>query len=165
MKKWKRWNKGKNRLDEMQEQKLLKIEHNGFWIAYFGLAVMLFVQVLVYEQEEYRYLIGEWIIFMCLSIYMVVSCIINGIWDRRLSPTPRVNLMASCIAGFICGVVQFGVSYRRYQAFLGSVAAGIFIFFFTSAICYGFIFLSTVVYKKRVEKLENVEEEPEDESK
>ena len=28
--------KKENQLDEMQELKLLKIEHNGFWLAFWG---------------------------------------------------------------------------------------------------------------------------------
>ncbi len=164
-KEWMKWMKWKNRLDEMQEQKLLKLEHNGFWIAYFGLAVMLFVQILVYEPEEYHYLLGEWLLFMCLSIYMVGGCIRNGIWDRRLSPTPKVNLIGSLIGGVICGVIQFAISYRSYQKFIGSMAAGIFVFFFVSVLCYAVMSFFVAIYKKRVEKLENVEEESEDDTK
>ena len=40
--KGKRYNsmkKRENRLDEMQEQKMIHIEHNGFWIGYIGLAI------------------------------------------------------------------------------------------------------------------------------
>ena len=31
----------KNNLDEMQEAKLLQIEHNGFWLAFWGLLATL----------------------------------------------------------------------------------------------------------------------------
>lgn len=31
----------RNRLDERQEQKMLQIEHNGCWIAFWGLAISL----------------------------------------------------------------------------------------------------------------------------
>ena len=35
----------RNRLDERQEQKMLQIEHNGCWIAFWGLAISLFVGI------------------------------------------------------------------------------------------------------------------------
>ena len=35
----------KSNLDEMQEQKLLKIEHNGFWFAFFGLFAAIMIQL------------------------------------------------------------------------------------------------------------------------
>ena len=59
-----------NKLDEMQEQKMLRIESNGCWIAFWGLLAVLFIQVIVYGYEGYgddswRYMAGEWIVFMC----------------------------------------------------------------------------------------------------
>ena len=36
--------KRKNNLDEMQEQELLKIEHNGCWLAFWGLLISMIVQ-------------------------------------------------------------------------------------------------------------------------
>ena len=40
--------KKKNNLDEMQEQKLLKIEHNGCWLAFWGLFIVLIAQFIFY---------------------------------------------------------------------------------------------------------------------
>ena len=101
----------RNRLDERQEQKLLQIEHNGCWIAFWGLAISLFVGYCL--GLEWRNLVGEWIVFMGLSLYIVIACLKNGIWDRKLEPTPKVNLCASIIAGIVCGVLQFARSYRK----------------------------------------------------
>ena len=36
-----------NKLDEMQEQALLKIEHNGCWFAFWGLLVMMAAEALL----------------------------------------------------------------------------------------------------------------------
>lgn len=35
----------KNNLDEMQEHKLLKIEHNGCWFAIWSLLAAIFIQL------------------------------------------------------------------------------------------------------------------------
>ena len=37
----------KNNLDEMQEQELLKIEHNGCCLAFWGLLVVMAVQMVM----------------------------------------------------------------------------------------------------------------------
>ena len=37
----------KNNLDEMQEQALLKIEHNGCWLAFWGLLAVMAIQMVM----------------------------------------------------------------------------------------------------------------------
>lgn len=147
----------RNRLDEMQEQKLLKIEHNGCWFAFCGLAFVVIVECCL--GVEWKTIAGEWIVFMCLAVYIVIGCIKNGIWDRRLEPTPKVNFCASLIAGGICGVLQFVRSYREYHALLGAGAAGIFMLGFVTVVCYGALTVARAVYLKRVERLEAEEED------
>ena len=39
--------KMKSNLDERQELKLLKIEHNGCWIAFWGLLIVMAIQMIV----------------------------------------------------------------------------------------------------------------------
>lgn len=96
--------KQKNQLDEMQEQKLLQIEHNGCWLAFFGLLISLFVQIFLYGRD-FKIIAGEWAVFMCLAVYIVVSCLKNGIWDRRMAPVASENLKVSLLAGGICGII------------------------------------------------------------
>ena len=119
--------KMKNKLDEMQEQKMLKIEHNGCWLAFWGLLAVFLIQVMIYGygDDSWRYMVGEWIVFMCLALYIVIDCLRNGIWDRRLSPTPNVNMRASAISGVIVGVLNFMTSYRGYHKLMGAAATGI----------------------------------------
>jgi len=90
--------KQKNKLDEMQEQKLLKIEHNGVWLAFWGLLLMIIIQTIAGRGNALQYMAGEFIIFMALSIYLLAACLKNGIWDRRLAPNLRTNFM---IIGFL----------------------------------------------------------------
>lgn len=143
----------KNKLDEMQEQKMLQIEHNGCWLAFWGLGIALIVQwFLGAEQKEVA---GEWIVFMSLSLYIVIACLKNGIWDRRLSPTPKVNLFASLLAGIIVGILFFSTSYSRYHALLGSIATGVFMMAMTAGICFVAMTAVAAFYWKRVKKLES----------
>ena len=153
-----------NKLDEMQEQKMLRIESNGCWLAFWGLLAVLFIQVIVYGYEGYgddswRYMAGEWIVFMCQALYITIDCLKNGIWDRRLSPTPIVNVCASAIAGVAVGVLNFIVSYRNYHMLVGSVAKGIVLGALTFVLCFGALTWCTSLYKKRVNRLEQEGEE------
>ena len=89
----------------------------------------------------------------------MIACLKNGIWDRKLEPTPKVNLCASIIAGIVCGVLQFARSYRKYQALAGSAAAGVFMLVFTVAVCYAAVSFVAFFYRRRVERLESEEDE------
>jgi len=148
----------KNRLDEMQEQKLLKIEHNGCWIAFYGLLIAILAQVLLYGRDA-RAIAGEWIVFMCLSWYIGVSCMRNGIWDRKFSQLPKTNLAFSLAAGIIVGCVFFWINYREYHALGGAAASGIFMFLITVVTCFVSMSFAAHLYRKRKERLENEEEE------
>ena len=153
----------KNNLDEMQEQKMLRIERNGCWLAFWGLFGSIFIQPLVYGITDLKYFAGEWIIFICLALYIVIDCIRNGLWDRRLSPTPTVNLIVSLLAGVVIGVFNFALSYKRYNKIYGAAATGIFLGLLCSAICFMALTFCVSIYKKRVKNLEKeVDEEIED---
>lgn len=71
--------KKNNRLDEMQERKLLQIEHNGFWISFWLLAVGIFLQMFLFGPEHMETVVGESIILLFVSLYIVCACIRNGI--------------------------------------------------------------------------------------
>ena len=148
--------KMKNKLDEMQEQKMLKIERNGCWLAFWGLLAVFFIQVMIYGYggDSWRYIAGEWIVFMCLAIYITIDCIRNGIWDRRLSPTPAVNACASMIAGVIVCVLNFTISYKNYHAFVGAIASGIVMGIMVFVLCFAALTCGAYLYRKRVKHLE-----------
>ncbi|MDO5337840.1 MAG: hypothetical protein Q4E89_10390 [Eubacteriales bacterium] len=148
----------KNQLDERQEIKLLEIERNGFWLAFWGLLAVMFIQQFVLG-DTWRSMAGEWVVFMLLSVYVVGACIKNGIWDRKLSPSPKVNLMISIFAGAVAGVFLCIVKYIEYRALLGAVASGAFVFLLTAAITYIVLCLCLGLYTKRVKQLEEDEEE------
>ena len=88
----------KNNLDEMQEQKLLQLESRGFWLLWWGLLAAMAVQLLVYGVEAYRLLLGEWAVFMLSSVYVTAACIKQGLWDRKLKPNFKTNLLMSLLA-------------------------------------------------------------------
>lgn len=154
--------KKKNRLDEMQEQKLLIIEHNGCWLAFWGLLAAMLVQLFVYGREEAAgRIIGEWIVFMCLAVYIVIDCLRNGIWDRRIGPTPKASACYSAAAGIAVGVIYFVVTYQRYHAFAGSIGTALYMGALAFAICFVSMSILAAWYVRREKRIENAEEKEE----
>ena len=150
--------KKNNRLDEMQERKLLQIEHNGFWISFWLLAVGIFLQMFLFGPEHMETVVGESIILLFVSLYIVCACIRNGIWDRTLAPTKGTNIKVSLLAGFIMGIVHFGISYKNYHKFVGSIATFLFMFIMVSSVCFIALSVCTKLYQKKVSNLEKEEE-------
>ena len=146
--------KRKNNLDEMQEQKLLRIEHNGVWIAFWGLFAAIIIQSLNSEGNEFHNIIGESIVFLCLAIYIVVACIRNGIWERRLKANAKTNIILSLVAGTVAGLSKFISSYLKYHNLLSSIATGIIVLSVTAILAFIALSACASIYKKRVKKLE-----------
>lgn len=156
MKKW------KNRLDEMQEQKMLRIEHNGCWLAFWGLAIAFFAQLVYYGPECSEQIMGEFIVFMCLALYIAIGCVRNGVWDRKLAPTWKVNLAASLLAGVVGGGIRFLVLYREYQSVEACVGAGVITGINILVISFVLLSIALLVYKWRENRAEKEEpDEPE----
>ncbi|MDD4843975.1 MAG: hypothetical protein PHU31_06565 [Anaerotignum sp.] len=143
-----------NNLDEMQEQKLLKIEHNGCWLAFWGLLAAILVQTILLDANTMGSIAGEWIVFMCLALYLCVSCIKNGIWDRKLKPNGKTNIIVSFISSFLCSMIFFVSSYVKYHSILGSIATGVFIFISVFVLTILTLSLSMKLYQKRISKIE-----------
>lgn len=147
-------------LDERQEQALLKIEHTCCWIAYWGLLTALFVQHAAFGADLDR-TIGELVVFMVMSVYLGISCMREGIWDRRLRPNAKTNAAVSCIAGLVVGIGMFLQVHGNFPDKIGgSIAAGVFAALLTGTLCFAVLTLSVAAYRKRVSELEA---EPDDE--
>lgn len=100
--------KKKNNLDEMQEQALLKIESKAYGIAFWLLLAAIVVQTVLDVSdlgEGIPLIAGEWIVFMILCVYVVVNCLKNNIWDRKLKPNAGTNFILSLIGGVITGAM------------------------------------------------------------
>lgn len=151
--------KGKNRLDEMQEQKLLKIEHVGVWIAFWGLFAVIVIQMITGGAGALLQIAGEITVFMLLAFYLLVACIKNGIWDRKLVPSLKTHLLISLAGGLATGVINFAASYHNYGKLYGSVAAGIFTMVFTFVLTLLALSFAALLYRRRAAALEDSENE------
>ena len=141
----------KNNLDEMQEQALLKIEHNGCWLAFWGLLVVMAVQMVM--RVPGRQMLGEWIVFMALSLYIAIACLRKGIWDRHLKANRKTNLIISLLAGAAAGILitvsNPYLSEPLDYVLVAGISGG-----FTFLLCFAALSISMKLYKKRREKLE-----------
>ena len=148
----------KNNLDEQQERKLLEIESRGFWMAFWGLLIALVVQSLVMKNTSM--VIGEWIMFMTLALYLALSCSRAGIWDRHMDMNRKTLFYVSIIAALCAAVFMFSFTFLRYHKPISSLYAGVIIGLSTFAICYIALTLAARVTKKRQDEL-NAEPEEE----
>ena len=155
--------KMKNNLDEMQEQKLLYVEKNGCWFAFWAWLAAMFVQMAIYGVGSVREIAGDWIVFMLLAFYLIVGCMKNGIWDRRLEPNPKTNLIVS-----IAGAVGFGIVFAIVNFInFGDVRTAVITFIILAIVLFVAIYLAlavaSMIYKKRVHDIDREFDEEEGE--
>ena len=149
--------KPKNNLDEMQEQKLLHIEQRSFWLAFWMLIAAILVQQLL--GGDSRSFMGECIILAVVGVYMVVTCLKNGLWDRQLSPTPKTNFGISLLTGAVMGSVWGIVSWNRYHKLAGSLATAVFMLVVGGFLCFAVLNVAVEVYKHKRKKQEQDDSE------
>ena len=149
----------KNNLDERQEQIMLKIEHNGFWIAFWMLLAAMLGQQIFFG-PDIKVIGGECLILLVISLYVVIACLRNGIWDRRLNANMKTNIIASLIAGLVVGLVMIIALHRAFpDSPAGATAGGIISGVVTAVLCIIALTVAMCAYKK---KNQTMEEEPED---
>ena len=148
--------KNKSNLDEMQEQKLLKIEHNGYWLGFWGLLAAILIQSAL-DPGNIRAMVGEFVVFTLMGAYMVLDCMRNGIWDRKLKPNWQTNLKLSLLAGVLFGVYQGVQVYLRLHLLLGAAVTLVISAALIFVLCFAFLQLTAVLTKRRKQHLENQE--------
>ena len=141
----------KSNLDEMQEQELLKIEHNGCWMAYWGLLAAMVIQMVM--RVPGAQMLGEWIIFVIMSLYICIACMRKGIWDRRLKANWKTNLVISLLAAVAVAVLVI-LSNPYLSEPLDYVLTAGLTGGFTFVLCFAALSIGMKLYKKRREKLE-----------
>ena len=147
----------KSNLDEMQELKLLKIEHNAYWFCFVGLLVAIAVQTIL--SDDGKLVAGEWIVFMLANFYVLLSCVRAGIWDRRLKADAKTNLIISLLAGGVLAAVLFFTLLRRGASPRIALLGAAFALVFTAVLCFLALQLSARSVKKRQAELDAEPEE------
>ena len=141
----------KSNLDEMQEQEMLKIEHYGCWMAYWGLLTAMVIQMVM--RVPGAQMLGEWIIFVIMSLYICIACMRKGIWDRRLKANWKTNLVISLLAAVVVAVLVV-LSNPYLSEPLDYVLTAGLTGGFTFVLCFAALSIGMKLYKKRREKLD-----------
>ncbi len=155
----KKMNDKNNKLDEMQELNLLTIEKNGFQILFYGLVCAIIVQYLIYQEAAMKYTAGETIILFAGGIYVAVSALRKGIWDRKSPATPTANLIASIGFSAIFAVILGIIKYIQYGFLEGAIASATVFFLYITVVCYVVLTILLVFYRKKKRNLEKEENE------
>ena len=147
--------KTENKLDEMQEQRLLHIERNGCWFAFWALLISIFVQMFIFGPGNFKEIAGEWIVFMILAIYLSAACLKNGIWDRRLKPDLKTNLAASLIAAIAAGGILAVINFVNYTEVEAAVITFVLFAIVVFVLTFIALSISAKIYKKRLQDMES----------
>ena len=151
--------KVRNNLDERQELALLKIEHNGCWFAFWALLAAIFAEQFLFG-FDFRYIGGEWIVFMALAIYLFAACMKNGIWDRHLRPDRKTNILVSLVAALAGGILSGLIIVHRFPDFLwAGVLSAVFTAVIIFVLCIAVLTLSSAAIRKKTAELEKEPEE------
>lgn len=147
--------KKKNTLDEMQENKLLKIEGTGFWLAFAGLLAAIVVQVLI--RPDLGQIAGELAVFFIMSIYLLALCLKNGLWSRTPAPTVKGSLVSSAAAALAVGAIltvraQLILRSGFSEGFAVLLALSMAIVF---AGCFVTLEIVRAIYRRRRNKLDH----------
>ena len=148
-----------NNLDEMQEQELLKIEHNGCWLAFWMLLAAVGIEPIAFGVSDFRMLAGEWIVLMVLCLYLAFACVRKGIWDRRIPMNMKSNCIVSIIAGLVLGVFNALVIFRNYHKLAGTLAGACITAAITFVLCFAVL---SFMMKRTTRRKAKMEEEPAD---
>ena len=146
-----------NRLDEMQDQKLLKLEEAGFWILFWALSLAILVQLLT--GGSFRQIAGELIVLAIGSIWLAVTTLKNGIWTRESTPTRKGNALASIIPAVLIGAIHvFKLNMKdglqpRSLLITAGISAAVY------ALCFGILELFRAAYNKRRSALDDIPDE------
>ena len=152
----------KDKLDEQQEQKLLKIESRGLYLAYLSLLAVMIVEILIGDDQ--RLAVGEWVVFMLVSGYLLVACTRAGIWDRRLDLSRRTSALIALVATLLTGAVTGLAAFLKHGTAPVSLPVSALLWFGCAGLCYFLLIyfslrMGAYLVKRRQEKLNA---EPED---
>lgn len=145
-------------IDEMQENKLLKIQERGFWITFWLLFIAIFVQVII--GTTFKEIAGEVVVLLMASIYIATVSLKNGLWTRKTRPTTKTNLLTSLVPAIILGVFWAVRSIVMLNKTIADCFVQIIIVMLSAyAICFVMLEILRLIYKKRREKLDNIDED------
>ena len=148
---------GKNTLDEMQDQKMLKMEEYGYWILFWGLALAVVIQLLL--GGSIRQVAGELIVLLLGGIYVLATSMKNGLWTRNAAPTRKGNAVASIIPAAVIGVLNGIKLVQKKSAGTNDILLAAVFTVAAYVLCFIALEVLRTAYEKRRQKLDETGEE------
>ena len=148
---------GNNALDEMQDQKMLKMEEYGYWILFWGLALAVVVQLLL--GGSIRQVAGELIVLLVGGAYVLATSLKNGLWTRSATPTRKRNAAVSIIPAAIIGVLNVIKLIQKKDIGTNDILIAAAFTVGTYVVCFAVLEVLRLLYEKRRSKLDDVGEE------
>ena len=143
------------KLDEMKRLKLLKIEEKGFYLMFYGLVFVIVVQAFLNDFKDIQEVILPMVLLVIVSIYFIIVCFKEGIWSYR-----DVNQKKSIVVSILVGIVgSFIFGYKLYLLNRLHVGYLLMIFLIVTILMYLILIGVNRIYVKRVERLEDGDEE------
>ena len=149
----------KNYPDEMQDQKMLKLEEYGFWIVFWGLAVIILVQLVT--GGTIRQIAGELAALFIGSVFITVTYLKNGLWTRNSTPTRTGNALTSIIPAALLGVIHIIKIVKNQEIKTNDILIIAAVIAVAYVACFIVLELFRTVYQKRRSKLDDTGEENE----
>lgn len=144
-----------SQMDEMQKEKLLRINSNGMKLCALGLLAAILVQWLL--NRDFSSIAGELAIYAALALYIVVSYLYEGLWGDRIRPSWKGNLLISVVVPMVIGAflmakrAAFPECALDTPAILLRMAVGFIA-------CFGALTVLLLIYRKRRRALDGGEE-------
>lgn len=143
------------KLDEMKRLKLLKIEEKGFYLMFYGLVFVIVVQAFLNDFKDIQEVILPIVLLVTVSIYFIIVCFKEGIWSYQ-----DVNQKKSIVVSIFVGIVgAFIFGYKLYLLNRLHVGYLLMIFLIVTILMYLVLTGVNRIYVKRVERLEDGDEE------
>ena len=150
-----------SKLDEMQEQKLARVERNISRIAIFGLLALFLIELFLFGYD-WKVIGGEFILLMILCFYEIIASLRAGVWSRNIAPTRRNNVLAALAAGLVVFVFFLFMTVRWWDLYpLAGVITAAISGVATFMLTYVLLWVSLREYERRQERLDREADEEE----
>ena len=145
-----------NNLDEMQDQKLLKMEEYGFWIMFWALAIAIVVQLII--DSTLKEVVGEIAVLLIGSIYIAATSLKNGLWTRTSIPSMKGNAITSIVPAVLLAAIHIIKMIRSESFNTSNVLFTVAIMVAGYVACFAVLEAFRAMYKKRRAELDDIDE-------
>ena len=143
-------------LDEMQDQKLLKLDEYGYWIVFYALLASIIIQFMM--GGTIKQVLGEIIVFLIAGAYLSLTTLKNGLWTRTSEPSRKGNAVVSVIPAVCIAAINAFKMIQNHKLETNSmlIAAALTIAGYIG--CYVVLEIYRTAYIKRRKKLDDMDE-------